>query len=213
MSLSLITYLSFLVLAFIFSLLVFKKKSYIRLFIFLLEISILTELTAIIIYRVDNSQNYYNIPYNIYVLFDYLLTILILSNFIISSKLRKIAIGTIPLFLLISLWLSFHNSFLSDPGINLNIAGVIYILIIFYILFNLPITEEKSIFKMPVFWFCLGWLIYIGGTFFFNFWYEYLLERQESLADELHRWIIRSFNCFMYISFIIGFICLKRNRK
>ena len=214
MSLSLLTYLLLLVLSFVASLVVLKKEPYVRYFSILLAISIITEICAIIVYRMDESVNDYNIVYHVYLLIEFPLIVFILTHFIESEKIKLGLRWSIPLFWMASLAISFYTTFLVHPAWNLNLSGLVIILICFYVIFNISPHHNKSIFALPVFWFCMGWIFYVTGTFIYNFLYQYLLDiGRNELAEMLQRLLIRTFNRTLYIAIIIGFICLKRIRK
>ena len=214
MSLNLIAYLSLLTISFLVSLTVRRKAKYVPLFITLLGSAIVTEIMVQIVYRQDRSSEAYNVVYHLYVLVEYALTMLIFRHFIRSEQLRRILQWSIPLYWIISLYFSFQSTFYAHPAANLNLTGIVVIILSIYTLFKIRPEENHSIFKHALFWFCIGWVFYHAGTFIFNFLYDYLRNiGKNEIAEQLQQYIIRSFNYFLYSAFTIGFLCLRQIRK
>ena len=121
---------------------------------------------------------------------------------------------SIPLYIVISLSISlFYYHFKGFPGLNINLEGLLESILCTYILFNLEVTEGRSILKNQYFWICSGILTFFGTTFFFNSVYTYVLHMDGSKARELFVIINGPLNLILYAFIIIGILCLLTSRR
>ena len=101
----------------------------------------------------------------------------------------------------------------SFPGLMINLQGLLIIGISLYVLLTLDPIYDLSIYAHPLFWVCLGSIVFYCGNFFLNGIYNYLVEIGSPLRITTHRIINNGLNCLMYGSFIISFLCSHRLKK
>lgn len=99
------------------------------------------------------------------------------------------------------------------PGDNLNLAGTILIIWSIVALFTIKPMENIYIYRLPVFWISVGFLVYYTGNFFHNFIYEYLKASGPDLAEALNDIINKGSNDILYICLSMAFICSDRLTK
>ena len=147
--------------------------------------------------------------YHLFVVVEYSLISWYFSN-IVDKKFRKVILGSIPFFVLVSLSISYWMyGFRSFPGMNINTEGILVSIISSYTLLNLPdATKYNRMVQHPDFWICFGWMAFFTGTFLLHGLYSYLhgLDRMQAL--ELFTWINRPLNIVLYSCLITGFLCV-----
>jgi len=213
MSIYQVIYLTLLILCLLISLFTYKQSKSLKIFPLLLCLSLITEITVDFMYFLLNYDNEYNIIYHIYIPLEYsfLSYFFYLNN---SHQVKKYIEVSIPLFILASGLISgFVISITDFPGLNFNLAGTLLILWSVITLFSVQPTANVSITSLPVFWICIGILVFHTGIFFFNGVYEHIQQKNSLLAQQLHRLTIKSLNYIMYICFSIAFICSHRMKK
>lgn len=215
MSIYQILYLSFLAVAFVISLMTyksFKDDKSLKVFPILLGISILTEAIVNILHYVYYEN--YTFIYHLYLPVEYsFLAYFFYHNN--HNKLTKYIISlSIPFYFLLSAtislgWISIDRF----PGFNFALEGIILIIWSIITLFSIQPILNVPITRLPIFWICLGILIFHSGSFFFVGVFEYLLSKNSGLAYQLHRIIIKGLNYILYICFSTAFICSNQMKK
>lgn len=152
--------------------------------------------------------------YHIFTLVEYTFLCWFLLGAIPSSKFRKIAIFTIPVYLILSGSISlFYYHFSGFPGLNIEMEAMLLSILCTYILFNLEVYEEVSILANQYFWICSGILIFFGTTFFFNGLLTYVLSVNQSKALMLFGLINKPLNLILYAFILIGILCSVTQRR
>lgn len=212
MSVYQIIYLTLLSICLLLSLFTYKADNSLKIFPSLLGLSLTTEILVDILYFILEYKKEYNIIYHIYIPIEY--AFISYFFYLNNNKIKKYIEISIPLFILISGLISGIVISITDfPGLNFNLSGLLLILWSVITLFSVPPTANISITKLPVFWICIGILVFHAGIFFFNGVYEYIQQKNSLLAQQLHRLTIKSLNYIMYICFSIAFICSHRMKK
>jgi len=213
MSVYALSYYGLLLVSFLLSVWSIKTDRSIGVLTSLIGLSILTEITVYVMYYKLELKPEFYIAYHIYIPFEYSLLSYYFLLHITDVTARRIMQTSIPLFVITSVIISFYKGTHVYPGINLNLEGVLIIIWTTIALFSIKPSGKTSIFHLPIFWVSVGVLVYYSGGFFFNFIYQYLTEGQSEVAKSLNAFINKGLNCFLYISFIVAFICSNRLRK
>ena len=82
-----------------------------------------------------------------------------------------------------------------------------------YILFTPDPTYDKLIFTNPGFWICVGILIFVGCTFFYNVIYTNLMNFDKRKALGLFGLINMPLNIVLYTFIITGILCTVARKK
>jgi hypothetical protein len=190
----------------------FQQNRSLKIFPFLLATSLLTEIVVNILHFVFHQNFLFMYHFYIPVEYAFLAYFFYLNSG--HPTLRRIILFSIPAYLLVSIYISLKVSPINThPGLNFNLEGILLILWSLITLLNVNPTGNLPIVRLPVFWICLGILIFHCGIFFFNGVYNYLLENDSQLAKQLHKLIIKNLNYLLYICFSTGFICSKQMKK
>lgn len=209
-----IIYLSLLTLSSLLSIWLCDYRTSMKVFPIVLSISWITEVVVSISYYVFCVEQKFNVLYHIYIPIEYSLLAYFFSLSTKMPTLKKNILLSIPIYLMTSLILSvFILSFYEFPGLNFNIEGILLILWSLIILFNLQPIYEFSILKAPIFWICLGILIFHTGMFLFNGVFNYLFKLNSPLAKQLFQLVNKNLNFLLYICFSIAFVCSHQMKK
>ena len=178
---------------------------------FLLFITSMVEL--LVLYLNDKNVDFTWL-YHIYNVIEYALLSSFLVYSIASKRIVRLVKISIPFFVLLGLSLSyFKYQFTGFPGLNINIEGFLLSVICIYILFNLEVIQEGSIFSNYNFWICSGILIFFGTTFFYNGVFTKISSLSIEKAMLLFSTINRPLNIILYSFIITGISCLLASRK
>ncbi len=112
---------------------------------------------------------------------------------------------SIPLFLIWSIILSVRHHFTGMPADNINSSGLILIVVAVYRIFHLDVLQKRSPFGQTDFWIGIAIMIFFGGTFFANFMYQMLHDR--NLAEHIFDVINEPVNLLYYLATLIGLLC------
>ena len=146
-----------------------------------------------------------NIPLFLILMFNFF------KDFIVDEIVRKILFATIVVNVIVSIGLTVYFYELRDfPGIQLNTMGIIMISICLYIILTLEPIQGVPIYKHPMAWICLGYIVFFSATFFLNGIFNKLVEISSPYLAKIHRIINLSSNYFLYASIIIGLIFSNR---
>jgi hypothetical protein len=177
----------------------------------------MTELLVSVLYYVfQQRETVFHTIYHIYLPIEY--TFLAYFFYLVNqeSKIRHFALISIPVFIIFSLIVSVFSSYFRQyPGMNANAEGVLLILWSLYTLFSLNPNENFKIpiLQLPLFWICMGILVFHSGTFFYNGLINSILDKQPDLVKFLNYAIAKALNYFLYISFSIGFLYSNKWQK
>ena len=152
--------------------------------------------------------------YHLFTLIEYTFLCLFLADAIPSLKIRKLAISTIPIYLILSSSISIFYYHLSGfPGLNIELEAMLLSVLCTYILFNMEAYEDVSILANQYFWICSGILIFFGTTFFFNGLLTYVLSVDTTKALALFGKINKPLNLILYAFIFIGVLCSLTRRR
>jgi hypothetical protein len=144
--------------------------------------------------------------YNLYTVCEFLLYFILFSDKFSTKRYKKIHLGTLVIFSILSLFFIFNydfiNKFISDWVCVGNLFYATWILL--FILDQYEAEISHFDFDTSFIWFMIGLFYYSTCTFFiFSLW-DYLKNNPNSYLTSL--WIIHHvFNSIMYILFFIGF--------
>jgi hypothetical protein len=207
-------YLYYFLLACCFFLSLFKLKGgrnfLILFFLFLFSIS--TELWSELVLFKGNENKF--LAYHLYIILEYSLVTYFFSNAFNQTWLRRIMIGTIPMFILFSLFFSFSkNSLNALPAVQYIGDGVLTLFWSILVLFNMPVSLERKLSETIFFWMAIAFMILHSGQFFMTGLYNYLYSKNASIADRLANMIYYGVNYMFYTISIIGMICSNQKPK
>lgn len=184
-----------------------------HLFIPLLILALLPDSTQDILGRNSWAHDFL---FSIYTPLEYLLLSLIIASFLHNRITKNIIYATIPLVILISVYV---QGWLKQKGMfyaYLDILVASPLLTIWSLLYFFQLAADKQetqVNKNPMFWISLGNLLfYSGSTFSYSFG-GYL--QQTGAADVTKEFVYgigRIFNLVLYIFYIIGFLCRRPNK-
>ena len=189
-----------------------KNDPAIRIFPWLLSVSLLTELIVNILYHVYHTE--YNFIYHIYLPIDYCFLAIYFIKTNNKKWIKHLILVSILLYAILSVFISYSVTPLNQhPGLSFNIEGALLITWSILTLFSVDVNPAVSISKQPVFWICFGLLLFHAGIFFFNFVYAYIDTHKSDMANELHQLVIKNLNYCLYIFFSVAFLCSERMPK
>jgi hypothetical protein len=167
---------------------------------------LLTELVTGYFTRVNRDAGFpayliYHVTIPVFLILVYIF----FKNFIQEPVIRKIVLALIVINTILSIFLTiyFYN-FKGFPGIQLNTMGAIMIGMSLYILLTLEPIPRVPIYKHPLAWICLGYIVFFAATFFLNGIYNKLVEDSSPYRSLVHLIFNRYANVFLYSCFIIG---------
>lgn len=191
---------------------IFLKKSEKGLFIlpYLLSFALFVEIVTRVLVHFGLSHIYI---YHLYIPLEYCLWAIYFYHVIPSGLVRKIIKISTPVFVISSLILSVTIvSFKAFPNLQLNIEGILLIVLAVISIFTIQINHVTLFFR-PVFWICVGVLVYYCATFSFVGVYNYILDYKSSLFESFKIYLLVIPNCFLYTCIAISFICSHRIKK
>lgn len=171
----------------------------------LLLTSIAAEVAAEI---VGTAQHKHYAVYHFFSAAEYTIITLTLRSQTGRPWLRKIMLLSLAVYWPAWFYISFFVQRLTDfPGIGIGIEAVLIIAWSLLTLVYIEPISELSIFRFPVFWTALGFLVYFSGTVALNTVYNYLRHTQTQRAQDLFDVINNISNCLLYIFLTIGIVC------
>ncbi len=206
-------YLALLLLAFVLSIWCKKSDRPLAIFPVLLFFSVLAEATVYVLVFVFQFKPQFLVIYHIYIPIEYALLSLYFAQTINGRYTQVIYIVMLIVVLSLCILLSFTGGLFKYPGMNLNVAGIALIAWSIMTLFTIKPMVNTAIYKIPVFWISVGFLIYYCGSFFHNFIYEYLKGNESKLAESLNDLINKGSNDVLYICLSVAFLCSNRLTK
>jgi len=199
-------YHSIIILGIITGVLRFKKLNRSsRIFLLLLFITLLVELTAYycaVIYR-DNRFIYH--PFNL-VQFA-----LICAAFWYESRLKQVLL-IFALFILFVCFNSiFYQPFLKSSNSNSFLIEQLLIIVLYftYLVSYFKNTAQGSLRDYPLFWIGLGWLMFSVCSIV-SFGFDYITS-EGSYWDKISVWVKRISNYLLYLSFIMAFLSPQKS--
>jgi hypothetical protein len=153
----------------------------------------------------------YNRPpfgiYHFHIPLDYVLQGIFFTRICQDKIFTRLVRISMPLFVIGSLVNAFIITSLETfPGLIMNAESVLLILMSGYVLLTLDPVQGLPIYRLPMFWICIGYIVFCGGTFFFHGLYNYMLAVGHPLTRFAQRLINNGLNIFMYVCIIIGLL-------
>lgn len=184
----------------------FKKLSRSsRIFLLLLFITFLTELTAYYC-AVKFRDNRF-----IYNPFSLIQFTLIAAVFFLEAKLRQMLFVYIFFMLFVCLNSLFYQPFLRSSISNSFLVEQLLIIVLYfmYLIAYFKNTEQNSLRYFPLFWIGLGWLIFSTSSIV-AFGFDYITD-EGSYWDKISVWVKRTSNYLLYLSFIVAFLSPQKS--
>jgi len=183
-----------------------------RLFIPLLFITILAETVGWYLWNILGKGNNGWI-FNINLLINISFSVWMFST---VESLQKVKV---KLFLLLFLFIAFavcNTFFFEGPWVYnrfTDIAGNIILAVISCYFFYTVLNEDafRNLFRYEYYWFANGLLFYSLGSVVLNVFLNYLWEYHKQTGVNIYGYINYGINVLLYGSFIIAFICRRRN--
>jgi hypothetical protein len=179
---------------------------------FLFLFSIATEAwSELVIFK--GKENKF-LAYHLYIILEYVLVTYFFSNAFRGIWLRRIMLGTIPVFILYCIFFSSgKNSLNGLPAIQYIGDGVLTLFWSVLVLFNLPVSLERKLSQTLFFWMAIAFMILHSGQFFMTGLYNYLYSKNASVADRLANMVYYGVNYIFYTISIIGMVCSNQKPK
>lgn len=175
---------------------------------------ILTLLVELLADKLSTLKLEFVWAYHIYCPLEYSLICLFLTPEIKITRIKQVVLATVPIFLIFSLLTSIlFYQFKTMPGINIEVEGILLACVCTYRMFNLDVNTNSAIYLQSDFWICSGLLIFFGVCSFFFGIYTPLFRLNNKEAFNLFGEIIMPFNLFLYVSILIGILCLLQKKK
>lgn len=183
----------------------------VRWFAAALWLLVLSETLYLIFTKFELKANYiYHVNIPIYLVLMYLF----FRQHIKEPIIKRILLITVVAFVVLATGLSiFFYKSSSFPGIQLNFMGVILIGTCLYVLLTLNPIENIAIYKHPMAWISIGYIVFFSATFFLNGIFNKLGETGSAHRAFFHTVINTLSNCIMYSCFIIGLYFSNRLTK
>jgi len=173
--------------------------------VLLLPLTLIVELSGDI--TTGSSWAYY-----IFNLFEYSLFCMYYLENCKVDRYKWVVKWSIPAFVILSFCVSmFYYHFKSLPSLNINVEGLLLVVIYVHLLFNLDVNI--AIYKHPDFWISAGILTYFGGAFAYFTFYRTLLHLNYAETISLFVLISIPLNTILYACITISQICITRNLK
>lgn len=203
-------YLTLILISLVLSIFSYKKDKALYLFPFLLSAALLSDLGATVLKHY--GINFFFL-YHIYLPLEYGFLAYYFYLTINKSFVKKIILYSIPLFTILSVVFSFTIVGIKEyPNWQTLIECILLIIWVVIALFPIETKEGTSILTAPMFWICIGVLIYQCGIFTYTGMFNYLFKSKIELLNKLRPYQI-GFNYILYLSYSIAFICSHRTKK
>ena len=213
MSSARLIYLIVICIAFIIGLSVRKYNKKLNILVGLIGLGVFTELFVEFNkhYKID-TENFF---YNIYIPVEYFLYAFFFYHINEHRSLKKTVLISIPLFIGTAIFLLvFNTTFSSHLAIDIyTISGLLVVIWSIWTLFVLKPIKNIKFTAHPLFWICIGIIIFHSGIIPFNMMRDYIRDNNYELFDMLSKFFQKGFNIWLYIAFSIGFICSHRMKK
>lgn len=189
-----------------------KSHPSLRIISFLLIAGVVAELTVNIIYYGFNypAENY-RFVYHIYVPLEYVIFSYYFYLRVEHNLLKSIIVKSIMVYLLLVIGGKLTGFEISNlPSWDYNLSGFLILLWALGTLFTLKPIAHTSIFKLPVFWVCLGVTIFYPGIFLYN---GISASVDAEVKEVLRLVLVKGFNYVLYACFIVAFICSHQMKR
>ena len=203
-----IIYLCFLSISLLFAVFGKKREAGLKVFPYLLGISLFTEILAEVMAVYD--LNYY-LLYHFYVPIEYSMWGAYFYLTIDQKKIKQLILFSVFLFSGVCLFLSLKAVTIQKfPSVQLNIESILLVILAVVTIFTIKVEQNRSIFVRPVFWVCSGVLIYYTGITSFMGMYNFILVANKELLNLLRIYLLIVPNCILYTCLSIAFLCTMK---
>ena len=201
-----VVYHSIIVVAIVIGLLRFKKLNRSsRLFLLLLFITLLAELTAFYC-----AVKYHNnsLVYNLFNLFQF--SVICLA-FYLESRQKAIPVIFILFISFVCINSIFYQSFFKSFGSNSFLTEQLLVIVLYfmYLVAYFKNTQQGSLKHYPLFWIGAGWLLF-SITSIVSFGFDYITA-EGTYWDTISVWVKRLSNYVLYVSFSIAFFTKQKS--
>ena len=204
-------YYCLLLLSLILSIAVKKYEKELTVFPYLLGASLFADILTLLLSY--NEINFY-IVYHFYIPIEYVFWIYYFYAINDKKIVKKVLLYSVPTFMLLCLFVSINLTQIDGfPNIQLNIEGILLIIVATYSIFTIEIKKNISVFSRPVFWVCVAVLIYYTSISPFTALYNFILESKGHLYKVFKLYLQFIPNYILYICLSIAFICSNRIKK
>lgn len=163
---------------------------------------------------IDEYSDFECVFYHFYIPFEFSMLMLFFSEYNQNFLVKWIKACIIPLFIIFSLAYSFFFDKLTKyPSVQYNLDCVLVAIYVIVTMLAIVPHETLKITKLPIFWFCIGLLVFYTGIVLYNGTKNMLEQNDEKLARLIRLIVNMNFNYLLYISWIYGFICTIQIRK
>lgn len=204
-----IVYIATVVICFFVSLLNQKhNESYFKVFTFLLFVIIVVETSGYTMKKMLNIENQF--LFHIYGPIEYTCIAYIYSSTFKNTIAKKLTLYSIILFIVFSSFSSLYLQSLTDTPYNFLLRCLLIIGLSLFYFYELYQKEEViNLTKLPMFWISVGNFAFYAGNFFLMGLIDTLERMHSDLVKPLFN-INTILNIFLYVMFIIGFLCKRR---
>jgi hypothetical protein len=157
-------------------------------------------------------KNYYW-PYHFFAPISYLLFVLAYKDQFFWKRFKKPLLISIFAFFLLSLTFSITKNFNGPTSFITTVQNLLFIIIT--ILYHNDMTSKKlndNLFRQPVFWISIAYLIFCAGTFFSMALLSYLKNNYPYLVKKYFS-INYALSYILYCFYIIAFLCSRTEKK
>jgi hypothetical protein len=153
----------------------------------------------------ENLTHYFYIPA------EFGLLVLFYARNTRKKLLIKIMYWSAVLYIIISLILAlFYYHLQHFPSAIYDISCLLNSVFITIIFFDLNAVDDLKITSLPLFWILTALLVFYASVFFFSATYNYLLEKDHTMGENLRVYVNVVLNDLLYILLSYGFICSTR---
>ncbi|MEA5257398.1 hypothetical protein VB264_06360 [Arcicella aquatica] len=204
-----IVYIATVVICFFVSLLNQKhNEPYFKVFTFLLFVIIVVETSGYTINKVLKSDNQF--LFHIYGPIEYTCIAYIYSSTFKNRIAKKITLFSIFIFIIFSAFSSLYLQTFTDTPYNFLLRCLLIIGLSLFYFYELYLKDEIIILtKLPMFWISVGNFFFYAGNFFLMGLIDTLERMHSDLVKPLFN-INTILNIFLYVMFIVGFLCKRR---
>ena len=207
-------YLTILAIAFVTNVLCAKSHPSLKVIPYVLGITVITEGYVNIAYLCEGNSFNANPIYHFFIPLEYSLLAYFFSQNIQSNVLKKVILASIFIFAILGFFFSWYVVGLQNfPGHNYNIGGILLCTWALIIIFKFEVTLRLPIYKFPIFWICLGILVFHLGMFTFNGLYNKISVDNREAFKTLRQIVEKTLNSFLYFCYLISAICSQRIMK
>lgn len=188
-------------------------KPWIKWFIILLILILITEITGFRCKMLELESQRYQFIYHLFTPIEYILLVNIYMNIFYNNTAKKLAKCSALIYVTYSIWNAFYGeTYRQFPTVGCMIEWTLMLLLVLYYFYELYQSDLlMSIFKLPSFWMSTGNFFYYAGTLFIMGLIHKVEHENKELATKIFQ-LVLILNIFMYSFWIIGLLCNRQSR-